>query len=138
MTADMPLMASLAEHRLHLGVHMYEVAEALGITVPTLSAWEHGRRSPRWPHVIAYGRRVDRRIVVRDGDTVLAEGLYLPAQLPILRGELGLSQSDVARRLGGSRGQVGNHERRAGHQLVTVERYVTVGLRLQLTHLAAA
>lgn len=133
-----PLMASLAQVRQGVRVSACSVAAELAVSGPMVSRWESGYRSPSWHYLVAYAAQLRRRVVARDGSTVLAEGLDVPGMLTVLRRHVGLKQCDVAVRLTCGRTSVSMFESRTSHQLASIERYITVGLSLQLSHMAAS
>ena len=67
----------------------------LAVCVETIRDWEHGRKEPR--------KRYGPAIRVFLGSSPLPSGDSLPDRLRFIRGTLGLTQDDLARRLGVNR-----------------------------------
>ena len=42
------------EVRMRCGILLHEMADALGVSVPTVSKWERGERVPKSDHALAY------------------------------------------------------------------------------------
>lgn len=51
--------------RLHAGLSLREVADAIGVDPSTVHRWEHGDRRPRGAPALRYGELIDR--LVRGG-----------------------------------------------------------------------
>jgi DNA-binding transcriptional regulator YiaG len=51
--------------RLHAGLSLREVADAIDVDPSTVHRWEHGDRRPRGPAALRYGKLIDR--LVRGG-----------------------------------------------------------------------
>lgn len=102
--------------RKKLGLTQRELAAKLGVTRGTICNWELGHSRPGLRQTPRVAHFLDRLTLFRPG-----KPLDFPVRLYLARRRLGLSQAELAMRLGVSEGAVwewenGNHRPRARHR----------------------
>lgn len=136
-----PLTGHLRELRHDQQLRRDHTAARIGVAPTTITTWDNGSRSPRFPNALTYAAAVGHTIVLLDaGGQVLAEGEHIPVRLPHLRSAAKVSQHDMGQRLSVTRSAVAHFDR-LQHQpaLQSVERYAgALGLRLGLAALPEA
>lgn len=53
--------------RVQSGLLLHEMAEALEVSVPTVSKWERGERTPKADHALAYAGLIDELSRIVEG-----------------------------------------------------------------------
>lgn len=76
MARPAPIVLALRQRRQQLGLSMGLVADAIGVSMPTVMCWEHGERSPDAHMLDAYARALGTTLDIGprpDVDQVLVE-----------------------------------------------------------------